>query len=85
MPTLILEYGGRTQRATSDDEQAVSNALKKVIEGKAKKAYFTEGHGERDPDDGTTAQGYKGAGAALADDNFEVGETADRAEGLDSR
>ncbi len=72
VPTLVFEYAGRTQRATSDDEQAVANALKKVIEGKAKKAYFTEGHGERDPEDGTTAQGYRGAGAALADDNFEV-------------
>lgn len=72
VPTLILEYGTRTQRATSADEQAITNAMKKVIEGKAKKAYFTEGHGERDPDDGSTAQGYKGASAALTDDNFEV-------------
>ena len=58
VPTIIMEYGGRTQRATSADEQAITNALKKVIEGKAKKVYFTEGHGERDPDDGSTRQGY---------------------------
>ena len=72
VPTLILEYAGRTQRATSDDEQSVTNALKKVIEGKAKKAYFTQGHGEKDPDDAQTGQGYKGASAALTDENFDV-------------
>jgi len=38
VPTLIFRYGGRTQRSTSDDESAVANALKKLIEGKAKKA-----------------------------------------------
>jgi ABC-type uncharacterized transport system involved in gliding motility auxiliary subunit len=72
VPTLILQYEGRTQRATSADEQAVTNALKKLIEGKAKKAYFTQGHGERDPDDAQNRSGYRGAGAALADENFDV-------------
>ena len=72
VPTLIFRYGGRMQRATSDDESSVANALKKLIEGKAKKAYFTEGHGERDPDDATTPQGYKGIGGALVDENFET-------------
>ena len=43
-----------TQRATSIDEQAITNALKKLIEGKTKKVYFLQGHGERDPDDATT-------------------------------
>lgn len=72
VPTIILEYGTRTQRATSADEQSITNALKKVIEGAAKKAYFTEGHGEHDLDDQSTRQGYKAATAALADDNFDV-------------
>jgi ABC-type uncharacterized transport system involved in gliding motility auxiliary subunit len=72
VPTLIFKYGDRTQRATSDDESAVANALKKLIEGKAKKAYFTEGHDERDPDEAQAPQGYKGISAALIDDNFEV-------------
>ena len=49
MPTFVLEYGGRTERATSVDEQSITNALKKVIEGKAKKVYFVQGHGEHDP------------------------------------
>ena len=72
VPTVILEYGGRTQRATSVDEQAMTNALKKVLEGKAKKAYFTEGHGERDIDDQSTRPGYKAVAAAITDENFEV-------------
>ena len=72
VPTLIFRYGGRTQRATSDDETSVANALKKLIEGKAKKAYFTEGHGERDTDEAQAPQGYKGISAALTDENFEV-------------
>ena len=71
-PTIVFEYQGKTQRATSGDEQAVTNALKKLLEGKTKKAYFVQGHGERDPDDQTTALGYKGAGAGLIDENFEV-------------
>lgn len=72
VPTLIFEYGGRTQRATSDDESAMANALKKVIEGKAKKIYFTQGHGERDPEDQQTRRGMKAAANALVDDNFEI-------------
>lgn len=72
VPTIILGYGKRTQRATSTDEQSMTNALKKVIEGKAKKAYFVEGHGERDVDDQQTRQGFKAVSAALADENFEV-------------
>ncbi len=71
-PTIVFEYQGKTQRATSGDEQAITNALKKLLEGKTKKAYFIQGHGERDPDDQSTARGYKGASAGLVDENFEV-------------
>jgi ABC-type uncharacterized transport system involved in gliding motility auxiliary subunit len=70
VPTLILEYEGRTQRATSAEEMPVTNALKKVIEGQSKKAYFIQGHGERDPDD--PGRGYQGAKAALMDENIQV-------------
>ena len=70
VPTLVLEYEGRKQRSTSAEESAVTNALKKVIEGQAKKAYFIQGHGERDPDDGQ--RGYQGAKTALVDENIQV-------------
>jgi ABC-type uncharacterized transport system involved in gliding motility auxiliary subunit len=72
VPTIVLEYAGRTQRATSVEEQSITNALKKLIEGKTKKAYFLQGHGERDPDDASSREGYKGVSNALADENFEV-------------
>jgi ABC-type uncharacterized transport system involved in gliding motility auxiliary subunit len=72
LPTIVMEYGGRTQRATSSDEQAITNALKKLIEGKTKKAYFLQGHGEHDPDDATGPGGYKNVANALVDENFEV-------------
>jgi ABC-type uncharacterized transport system involved in gliding motility auxiliary subunit len=71
VPTIVMEYGGRTQRATSIDESAITNALKKLIEGKTKKAYFLQGHGERDTDDASTPRGFKAAASALADENFE--------------
>jgi ABC-type uncharacterized transport system involved in gliding motility auxiliary subunit len=71
VPTIVMEYEGRTQRATSADEQAITNGLKKLIEGRTKKAYFLQGHGERDTED-SSPRGYRGASSALADENFEV-------------
>jgi len=69
--TLIFEYGGRSERATAIDEQAITNALKRVVEGKAKKVYFVQGHGERDPAGGEQ-DGYSGIAEALKNDNFET-------------
>ena len=34
VPTAIVEYSGRTERTTQIDEQGLTNAIKKVIEGK---------------------------------------------------
>jgi ABC-type uncharacterized transport system involved in gliding motility auxiliary subunit len=70
-PTIIIEYAGRTERATSVDEQALTNALKRAVEGRAKKVYFVQGHGEHDPADGDPA-GYSDIAAALKTDNFET-------------
>ena len=70
-PTFLLEYAGRTERATSVDEQSLTNALKKVVEGRAKKMYFIQGHGERDPM-ASEPTGYSGVSEALKNDNFEV-------------
>ena len=71
VPTLLIEHAGRTERTQQADEQGLTNALKKAIEGKAKKIYFVQGHGEKDPT-GTDASGYKNAADRLATDNFEV-------------
>jgi ABC-type uncharacterized transport system involved in gliding motility auxiliary subunit len=69
--TVVFEYDGRIERATVSDEQSLTNALKKVIEGRAKKIYFVQGHGERDPND-TAVEGMSGIADGLRSDNFEV-------------
>jgi ABC-type uncharacterized transport system involved in gliding motility auxiliary subunit len=71
VPTIVLEYDTRTERATQADEQSVTNALKKVLEGKAKKIYFVQGHGEHDPT-ASDRSGYSGVADALKTDNFDV-------------
>ena len=71
VPTFVLEYAGRAERATAPDEQTLTNALKKVIEGKPKKAYFVQGHGEHDPAD-TTPAGFSTIAEAMTTDNFET-------------
>ena len=72
LPTIIMQYEGRTERSTSVDEQALTNALKKVVLGQTKKVYFLQGHGERDIAGGQDPGGYSGAATALKDDNFET-------------
>jgi ABC-type uncharacterized transport system involved in gliding motility auxiliary subunit len=78
--TVVMEYNGRTEKTTSIEESDLVNALKKLIEGKAKKVYFTQGHGEHD----TAASdpgGYSGLASALQTDNFEVAKVTLAQEG----
>lgn len=81
VPTVVIEYDGRTERTNSTDEQGITNALKKVIEGQAKKVYFVQGHGEHSTDDTSGKTGYGGFAAALKGDNFDVAKTALAQEG----
>jgi ABC-type uncharacterized transport system involved in gliding motility auxiliary subunit len=69
--TVVFEYHGRNEKATSDGEQELTNALIKVIQGRQPKVYFTTGHGEKDT---TSADrtGYNGISSALTSDNFVV-------------
>lgn len=73
--TIIFEYQGRTERTLQSGEQDITNALIKVIEGKAKKAYFVQGHGERDIVSGD-ARGLSQITGALTGDNFETAPLA---------
>ena len=59
--TVVLQYDGRTERSTQADEQSLTNALKKLIEGKAKKIYFVQGHGEHDIADTDRARATAGS------------------------
>jgi ABC-type uncharacterized transport system involved in gliding motility auxiliary subunit len=69
LPTILFEYKGRTERVTSSDEQALTNALIKVLTGTARKVYFTQGHGEKDTASSDRG-GYSTALEQLKQDNF---------------
>jgi ABC-type uncharacterized transport system involved in gliding motility auxiliary subunit len=78
--TVVFEYDGRTERTTNTDEQGLTNALKKVLEGKAKKIYFVQGHGEHDPA-ASEQDGYAGIESSLKSENFEVAKVTLAQEG----
>ena len=69
--TVVFEYAGRNEKATSDGEQELTNALIKVVQGRQPKVYFVQGHGEKDT---TSADrtGYNSITSALTSDNFLV-------------
>ena len=67
--TVVLDYKGRIERVNTDTEQALTNALIKVVQGKQNKVYFVQGHDERTIDD-TERTGYSTIGQYLTADNF---------------
>jgi ABC-type uncharacterized transport system involved in gliding motility auxiliary subunit len=69
--TVIVEYQGRRERATSDSEQDLTNALIKVMSGQERTVYFLQGHGEKDPTR-TERDGYSAAVEILKRDNYKV-------------
>jgi ABC-type uncharacterized transport system involved in gliding motility auxiliary subunit len=69
--TIVLDYKGRVERVTSDNESEITNAIIKIVTGEEKKVYFTQGHGERDPANGERS-GYNGTQTALQRDNYKV-------------
>jgi ABC-type uncharacterized transport system involved in gliding motility auxiliary subunit len=70
--TIAVEYDGRIERVTSTDEQELTNAIIKAVEGQQKKVYFTAGHGEHDPTSADERIGYNTIASALGRDNFMV-------------
>ena len=71
LPTILIQYGGRTERVNSSNEQDLTNGLIKAVTGQAKKVYFTQGHGEKDPASSDRA-GLSTIADALKQDNFAV-------------
>jgi ABC-type uncharacterized transport system involved in gliding motility auxiliary subunit len=67
--TVVFEYKGRNEKATSENEQDLTNALIKVIEGRQPKVYFTSGHGEKDTVSADRT-GYNGITSQLTSNNF---------------
>ena len=67
--TVVIEYKDRRERATSDSEQDLTNALIKAMTGQQKKVYFVQGHGEKDPTV-SEREGYSTISQALGRDNY---------------
>src|SRR4029453_4829557 len=69
--TIVFNYKGRSERVTTDTEQDITNGIIKVVSGKQRKVYFTQGHGEKD----TTASARAGDNAIstpLGNENYGV-------------
>ena len=69
--TVVFEQEGRRERVMSDREQELTNALIKVTTGRQSKAYFVEGHGEKNST-GVERTGYSSALDVLKRDNYTV-------------
>jgi gliding motility-associatede transport system auxiliary component len=69
--TILFKYKDRSERVTSDNEQDITTAIIKVVQGTTKKVYFTSGHGEKDPTS-SDRDGYKAIGDALTRENYTV-------------
>jgi len=68
---VLLDYQGRRQMADQPDENAITNALRKVLNKERQKVYFLAGHGERDLDDPKPG-GFQVAKRALDNEGYEV-------------
>jgi ABC-type uncharacterized transport system involved in gliding motility auxiliary subunit len=68
---VLLDYQGRRQMADQTDENAITNALRKVLKKERLKVYFLAGHGERDLDDPKPG-GFQVAKKALDNEGYEV-------------
>jgi ABC-type uncharacterized transport system involved in gliding motility auxiliary subunit len=73
--TIILEYKGRKEKASSDNEQDLTSALMKLLNPTMKKVYFLSGHGERDTAK-SERDGYSGVADALKGDNYQFDKLA---------
>jgi ABC-type uncharacterized transport system involved in gliding motility auxiliary subunit len=69
--TIVLEYDGRTERVTSDNEQEITNGLIKVISGRQHKIYFVQGHGEKSSQ-GSDRDSYSSIASGLGSENYSV-------------
>ncbi len=76
--TVVVSYGARTEkiekRSEEVQEEDLTNAIIKVGRSEAKKIYFIQGHGEKDPADAERT-GYSEAKKAMEGQGYKV-ETA---------
>lgn len=73
--TTHIQYGGdggRGTNVTDMSEAAITNGILKLIKIGTKTVYFTEGHGEADPEDAQGAEGFGEFKKALEGENYAV-------------
>jgi ABC-type uncharacterized transport system involved in gliding motility auxiliary subunit len=74
--TVIVSYGDRSEkienRSEEVEEEDLTNAIIKATRTEAKKIYFIQGHGEKDPSASDDPSGYSEAKKALEDEGFET-------------
>jgi ABC-type uncharacterized transport system involved in gliding motility auxiliary subunit len=69
--TVAVQYKDRVERVVGSTEQDLTNGIIKVVTGKERTVYFTQGHGEKDTA-GAERGGYSGVVSQLARDNCKV-------------
>jgi ABC-type uncharacterized transport system involved in gliding motility auxiliary subunit len=69
--TIALQYKGRIERVVGSSEQDLTNGIIKVVTGKERKIYFTQGHGEKDTGS-SERTGYSAIAEQLTRDNYKV-------------
>lgn len=70
---VLLEYQERKQMAANATEDAITNAMRKLLHPEPKKLYFLTGHGERGLKDAKRG-GFQTAKQALENEGFTVAE-----------
>jgi ABC-type uncharacterized transport system involved in gliding motility auxiliary subunit len=73
--TVVVTYEGRREKIEKKSEEVreedLTNAIIKVQRTEAKKVYFVQGHGEKDPGDSERG-GYSAAKKGLEDQGYKV-------------
>jgi ABC-type uncharacterized transport system involved in gliding motility auxiliary subunit len=69
--TIVFKYRDRTERITTNTEQDITNAVIKIVTGEQKKVYFSQGHGEKNPD-AVDRDGYGQMVNALKAENYAI-------------
>lgn len=71
--TIVLESGDNREKITDTSEEAITNAILKVVREGKKVIYFLTGHDEGNLNE-SGARGYSQAKKAITDKNYEVKE-----------
>ena len=86
--TVVILYGRRKEKIEKRSEEVreedLTNAIIKVQRTEAKKIYFVQGHGEKDPAD-TERGGYSAAKKALEEPGLQSRHRQSRQRGKSSR